>query len=497
MTNEATTYDAAIVGAGPAGLAAARELSSRGARVVILDEQARPGGQIMRQRPAEFAEDGWLSGGLYRKLKALLREVESLRELDWSMSTTVLGVADADGDEGFVLTAVRADESLTFRAKTVLCCNGCYERPAVFPGAVKPGVMGAGAVQTLLKSQKIVAGDAIFFAGAHPFQLLVAAQIAQAGGRIAGVAFAQSRLRVLSILKEPWLLVSHWRVFATAFGNLVRLRRAGVPLYFGYAMKEAIGANRVETVILQPVDSGGRARTRAPTKRVDADLLAMSYAFEASSGLARQVGAQSRWSELSGGWVATHSQLMESSVPGLFVAGEVTGVAGADASLVEGCLAGLGMAVALGSIDAEEAARCAAPHRRRLRNLLRFAQYLARLAAVPAQLFETMAGASAVVCRCEGVTRADIAEALAGNAQISTANSLKLFTRAGMGLCQGRLCYANAAAQMAAQRGARVETLGPFQAQWPARPVSIASLIAAGDEDCVASRTTKIRKPCR
>ncbi|PCI44724.1 MAG: opine oxidase subunit A, partial [Alphaproteobacteria bacterium] len=443
-------YDVAIIGAGPAGLAAAEQILKHGGRVVVLDEQARAGGQIMRQPPKKFTVRDWLKGDIYNDLKDLLQRMADHPKVIWHMSTTVSGVIPLT--DGFQLWLHDMSGLSSLTAKKIIICSGCTERPLAFPGATTPGVMGAGAIQTFLKSQQILTGENFVFAGTHPLQLIVAEQIMAAGGKVAAVAFAQPLFRGLSLLKQPHSLLSHWQVFAAAAKSLIRLKRAGVALLFGYAIKEASGGDSLKTVTLQPVTAAGKATQNRPLRQYEVDSLGLCYGFQAASELARQAGAEAHWSEGRGGWLITHSEWMESSRAGLYVAGELTGMAGGDASREEGHIAGIGCALALGLVSRHDGHKETKAARKRLRKHNRFARILCQISQVSDHLPDTVMTDDSLLCRCENVTCGTLKNALEDNPHLLSANSVKLLTRTGMGLCQGRLCYANTAALITRSR---------------------------------------------
>ncbi|MBV7257494.1 FAD-dependent oxidoreductase [Pacificimonas sp. WHA3] len=475
---ESRAYDVVIVGAGPAGLAAAEVLAGLGASVAIIDEQARAGGQIMRQPPRSFIIRRWLPGGLYGALKALLRRVET-QEVTWLFSTTVLGIEPAEAASGFEISTLSGNTLGSVKAKRVLVAAGCHERPVPFPGSLLPGVMGAGALQGWLKGQQMLAGETVLFSGTHPFMLLVASQMIAAGASVKAVAFAQSRRDFLfGVLRRPLILLTHWRVFLTAAHSLWRIRRAGTRIFFRHRVNAAEGSAQLSEVSLTPVDHRGSGTAGAEDKRFTVDRLGLCYGFQVSSELARQAGAKVRWLEAAGGWIVDHSAAMESSLSGLYVAGEITGMAGADASRHEGTLAGLGMASSLSLNGIGKLSRVGARARRGLAREKRFAAYLNRLSALPPGLLGAMATEDSILCRCEKVTCKTVREILATHPEVTSPNALKLLSRVGMGFCQGRLCYANAAASLIAAGRVSPENLQPFEARWPVRPVPVSAIPA-------------------
>lgn len=480
MTTSPEIFDVTIIGAGPAGLSAAEYLISAGARIVILDEQPRPGGQITRQPPKDFTVKNWLKGDLYKDLKTLLSRLEDHAEICWKMAVSVIGITPPTSDKtnAFYQVWYQDDRSLhVLRSRKILVATGCYERPLAFPGSTLPGVMGAGAIQTFLKSQQILVGSRFVFAGTHPLQLVVAEQVLDAGGQIEAVAFAQSPLTGVRRLLGSVSLFSHWRVFLAATRSLIRLYRAGIPLLFNHAVKQAEGEDHLKQVRLQPVTATGAPRPEKPVRTFNVDRLGMSYGFQVSAELARQAGANTVWASDQGGWLIEANIWQESSQVGLFVAGEITGMAGAEASCLEGRIAGLGIAHTLDLISLESATALAAQSRRKLKRQNAFAGFLNAFSRLPVDLLAHMMTSESLVCRCENITYGDLRQAMANHPHLLQANGVKLMTRTGMGLCQGRLCYSIVAEVIRRERACLIEDIGPYHAQWPVKPLSISALL--------------------
>lgn len=470
-------YDVAIIGAGPAGLAAASELVAADVKVVVLDEQQRPGGQISRQPPKAFTVRNWLSGGLYRGLKSLLRSIEQHPSIDWQFSVTVSGIGKTE--TGLFRVWHQGPAGLAeIRTRRVLLATGAYERPLAFSGSTVPGVMGAGAIQTMLKSQQVLSGDSFVFAGAHPLQLVVAEQVLAAGGRVQAVVFAQSFSRCFSILNYPTLPFLHWRTFWAAMKSYRTLRKSGVPVIFSHTVAKAGGENSLTQVEICPITPEGRLKPEL-ARNIEADTLGLCYGFQVSSELARQAGAQVYWGgDAAGGWLVRHDVWGETSVDGFFAAGETTGMAGADAGMAEGHIAGLGILRSLGVHDDSDSRFHARPHRRKLRRYQKFAAYLRNFAELPKHLVSSMMTPDSYVCRCEAVSCTDLTTVLRDNGHLGDAGSIKLLSRVGMGRCQGRLCYANFAEKVREETGKTAAELGPFQAQWPVKPLVISDMLA-------------------
>jgi NADPH-dependent 2,4-dienoyl-CoA reductase/sulfur reductase-like enzyme len=479
------TCEVAIIGAGPSGLAAASVLREHGVNVTIIDEQARAGGQILRQPPKNFSVAHWLPSKLYDGVKAALHAVSEREDIDWRFQSTVLGImrpspyrtqrADASGCP-HELWIQSPSGCYLLRARAVLLAPGCYERPLAFPGWTLPGVMGAGAIQGFVKSQQFVPGNRFVLAGSHPLQLVVADQLLSAGAQVAAVVFTQRRQDVWRVLRHPIVALRNRRQLLETFRILHRLRRAGVPVIFGHTIVRADGTTAVESATLAAIDSSGTI-DHSRTQVFECDRIGICHGFLASSELARQAGADMHWKDQAGGWLARHDEWFESSVKNLFVAGEITSVDGADAALEKGRIGAVGILRALGRVDDNRAHSLASNAWKRLSPLQSFAAVLQQLAQPPAKLALLTMSDESILCRCESIRRGELQRALAENKHVLSADAAKLLTRVGMGLCQGRLCGDNVARLIAEMRNVRPDEVGTFQVQAPVKPVPLSALV--------------------
>ena len=469
--------EVAIVGGGPGGLAAAACLAEYGIPATLIDEQPDTGGQFLRRPPKNFKVARWLQGPLYRNAKALLERVDQTPSLDRRLECTIYGITPSacdDGEACFKLWIGDKEGQRLLFARKVIVATGACELAIAFPGWTLAGVMGAGAVQTFLKSQQILPGTRFVLAGSHPLQLIVADQILNAGGEIAMLAFSQSRRRLFrELVAGVHLIPGNATKFLAPAAILARLTARRIPIGFGHVIAHAHGGDGLEQVSLARLGSDGLTRTESEVS-VACDTLGICYGFAASGELLRQAGASWRWDQDRGGWLAAVDGTMRTDIPGLYAAGETTGVDGADAAMIKGRLAALACLEDRG--EDPRINTLIAPQQRRLHRELRFARFLRKLAAPPWPALDAAATAGTPICRCEGVTKGDIESALGSTTPPGEANALKLATRAGMGLCQGRLCGAAIARLVCRASGEGAVPNPPLTARLPAKPARIGSI---------------------
>jgi thioredoxin reductase len=465
--------EVAVVGAGPAGLAAAAVLADHSADVVLVDEQERPGGQSFRQPPTTFTVTNRVpSGSLIASA-----EVAGLRKLP---RTVVWALFDSPS-QAWTLGLAGDDGLDRLDVEHVVVATGAVELPVAFPGWTVPGVMGAGGVQSFAKSEKLVPGRRFVLAGAHPLVLLVADQLAASGADVAAVALAQPRPAMREALGASVRLRGCLARVGGAAGSLLRLRRAGVRVLFSHVIVAAVGTDAVEAVRLRPVDAEWQP-TGAEDVVVCCDTLGLGYGLVPATELTRQAGCAHAWRSSAGGWIAEHDEWQRTDKVGISVAGETTGIAGAEQAVEEGRLAALGVLQALGRLEPAEAHRLAISVRRRLRRLRRFSALVAESFEPRRDALALLAEGETVVCRCEEVTAAQLRAALAAHPHLGDVDAVKQLTRVGMGPCQGRFCHATVAALTADAAARGFDEVGQYTSRPPARPLRLGDLADADIE---------------
>ncbi len=464
-------FDLAIVGAGPAGMSAAALACEHGLRVVIIDKQNQAGGQILRRAPAEFSVKNWLPQRVYRHLHGLYSRFTGLQGLTHLNNSSVLGITP--GEESFVLHVLGSAGLEQLLAPRVLVATGCFDMPLAFTGAQLPGVMATGGLQAFLKSQQIIPGERFLFVGSHPLQLIVANQVAAAGGDVAAVVFAQPRSKMLQVLRKPLILLRQLPNMLFFLGVLLQLIARRVPIKFNTQLVSAEGEEALERVALATGEHNSQPEFIA------CDRLGLCFGFLTNNDLLRQSGASCSWSQRSGGWVADHDEGMRTSVAGLYVAGETAGVAGANVACMEGRMAALSAGFDTGKIEEAAYTHASAAVRSPLSAARTFAGLLADLSYPGDAFIADRMTEDAWLCKCEEVSVGEVVKTLAENPDIGDLSALKLLTRCGMGHCQGRYCHYQSRALLARERGVAPETLGGFKARFPSQPASIKELVGA------------------
>ncbi|MFI7011062.1 FAD-dependent oxidoreductase [Streptomyces sp. NPDC050145] len=434
-----TVRHVVIVGAGPAGLAAAGTALAAGARVTLIDAADRPGGQYHRMLPEayEAARPEVLHHG-WRAFDRSRRRVLGHPRCAWWSDTSVWALERPDperpGPPRVHVLCGPADSGgrrrRTLDPDALVLAAGAHDRVLPFPGWELPGVFTAGAAQALAKGERVVVGDRVVVAGTGPFLLPVAASLLEAGSRVLEVLEANTPGTVArGWSRRPWQLAAQ----AAKGGELAEyaalLLRGRVPYRTGRTVVEARGDGRVEEVVTARLRADwsvvpGSERTLA------VDAACVTHGFSPQLELPVAAGCALRGG--SGGEFVEVDADQATTVPGVYAAGEITGIAGAPAARAEGALAGW---LAAGG-DPE-----AAPLRplRRGRDQGRaFAARLARAHPIGAAWPEWLRP-DTVVCRCEEADYASLCRA-AARPESGSARVAKLETRAGLGPCQARIC---------------------------------------------------------
>ena len=444
-------------------MSAAIAAAEAGAQVVILDEYAKPGGQFFKCTGDEFSVAP-------ERLTREYARGEALRGQLRHPNITVLTRALVWGRFDDRIMVAHEGCSKAFRGKALVIATGAYDRPVAFPGWTLPGVVTAGGAQTLAKSQWVKPGRRMLLAGAGPFLLPVALSLLRADVSIAALVEATRPIDWLPHFGALW---GQWPRFSEAFEYKANLRRAGVPTVYRHKIVRALGEKKVEVAIIAKVDRDWHA-IPGTERTIEVDAIAIGYGFLPNIELAAHSGCELRFDNFARTWFAKCTDTMATNKSGVFVAGEITGIGGSALALEEGRIAGISAAEFAGSLTADAAGTLRrGPIARRTR-LDRFAGALNELFGPRPGLWEFLKE-EMTVCRCEEVKAGDITACIADGA--TTNKSIKDWTRAGMGLCEGRICRGMVGEILARERGVELSTIPFPSVRPPIKPVPFSTLL--------------------
>lgn len=384
-----SSCDVLVVGAGPAGLSAALAAASRGAQVVVLDDNPRVGGQIWRGGPAV-------------ELPAVAVQLQ--RDMAAASSVRILHATKVIGPLGVnTLLLENPDTAIHMHWGKLILCTGARERLLPFPGWTLPGVTGAGGLQALIKGGMPVRGERVVIAGTGPLLLAAAATARKAGAQVLRVAEHASLSRVAGFAAQ----LPRWP------SKLLQALQLHDGAYRTHTTVLSVqGEHKVESVTLQQ----GKHQVT-----LDCDRVACGYGLVPNTALAESLGCST---EQQDGVTAIRADALQAtSQPNIYAAGECTGIGGSERAMAQGRIAGYA------AIDEIRKAQSHAPERAHWSAFAASANACFtlddRLKKLPAQ--------DTLVCRCEDVSHG----ALQAHRSWTEA---KMHTRCGMGACQGKVC---------------------------------------------------------
>lgn len=321
-----------IIGSGPAGLMAAAAAAKQGVKSILqLDENHLLGGQLVKQTHKFFGSKQEKAGSRGIEIaNDLKNQISNNKSIKIMLETTVVGCYK--GNNVHKLIAVKrikdGDQLLEINSKKVIFACGAIENMLAFPGNDLPGVYGAGGVQTLMNVYGVKPGKNVLMVGAGNVGLIVSYQLLQTGVNVD---------RVVEIMPK----IGGYHVHAA------KLRRCGVPIYTSHSIKEVYGNGKVEGVIVAAVDDSLKIIS-GTEEDVPCDTVCIATGLTPSIRLLEQIGTKTEFIPEAGGHIAVHDSLMQTSVKGVYVAGDSSGIEEASTAMIEGELAGVSAAASLG-----------------------------------------------------------------------------------------------------------------------------------------------------
>lgn len=320
-------WDIVVVGGGPAGLCAAIEAAKNGAKVLLIDENSRPGGQLFKQIHKFFGSAEHKAG--VRGLEIGLQLLEETKRLgmDVWLNSKVCGIFDDN-----VLWVVKDEKkSCQVKGTAIILCTGAVENVVSFEGWTLPGVMGAGAAQTMINVNRVLPGSRVLMVGSGNVGVIVSYQLLQAGAEVAAIVEAAPRLGAYGV-------------------HTAKVRRAGVPFYVSHTVIRVEGDGKVERAVIARVDERFKPIDGSETV-VDVDTICLATGLTPLAELAWIAGCKFVFNRVLGGHVPRHDRYMRTSKEGIYIAGDITGIEEASTAMEEGRLAGISAAADVGLID--------------------------------------------------------------------------------------------------------------------------------------------------
>ncbi len=323
----------AIVGGGPAGLSCAIEAARLGAKVLVIDENERPGGQLFKQIHKFFGSREHQAGVRGIDIGTKLLEETAILGIEVWLNSEVVGISK----DKRIWAIKDGKTSLEVEADKIVLSTGAIENSLNFPGWTLPGVMGAGAAQTMINIHRVTPGDRVLMIGSGNVGVIVSYQLLQAGAEVVAIIEAAPRLGGYGV-------------------HTAKVRRAGVPFYTSHTIKRALGTDRVEGAEIVALDAKWQPIPGSEFI-LDVDTICVATGLTPLAELAWTLGCRFQFVPSLGGFVPDHDQYMETTVPGIYVAGDIAGVEEASTAMEEGRLAGISAAAALGYLSDEERER--------------------------------------------------------------------------------------------------------------------------------------------
>ena len=462
--------DAVVIGAGPAGMACSEVLARHNANVVVLDEQNAPGGQIykniegvVKNRPADINflgssyGDGIEIANRFRAENIDYRPGSSV----WQVSTSLVGkrrtvIYSSNG------------KSNKLMAKYVVLATGAIERPIPVPGWTLPGVMTAGALQSLLKTSGVYPSGKLVIAGSGPLTLQLMSQLMDANIQITAFvdttpagALARAAFHFPRALSAPDYLLRGWHLIR-------KLKRSGIKTFPVSSDLRIIGDQRA---------AGLSFASRGARYDVEADIIALHEGVIPNTQVARLLDIKHQWDDQQNAFRPALDDMGETSVSGVFAAGDNAGILGAKSAALSGEITGYAIVEKLGLI--KESARDLIVEEAKLKRFIDNGIRPMLDALYPAPAWIASAEDGTIICRCEEVLAGDLRKAVADGCL--GPNQAKAFLRCGMGTCQGRMCASTVTEIIAGELKRSPAKVGSYNIRPPIKPISLGELASLSE----------------
>lgn len=466
MSDVQTSSPVCIIGAGPAGLHAAFELARHNVHCHIIDESSKIGGVVFRGPFRDAPNVQFLDQKILDTIKYFKSEYQKYSDnIRLSLETQVLGPLD---DEQNLALYERQQGVLRAKYEQLIIATGCHERAIQFPGWTLPGVMPLGGIQIQIKSGLVRPGNKIALVGTGPLLLVVAKQLHQAGIEVVGVYEVLTRTH---FIKKTSALFNRLSLAQEGLQHLAYLKRAGIPLYYGWGIVEARGDKELNSVIVAPYNRQGQP-VHEKQRELQADCLGIEYGFAARSQLTQLFGLAHEFDKNAGLKPIVNEQY-QSSHSDIYIAGTVAGIYGHQAASEQGKIAATAILSKRGVLSEDTAKRRMKQYSQSLNQYIRFQDTFDTPPEIHQSLLE-LPKHDTVICRCENVKKQQIDDAIAKG--IKDITSLKMATRAGMGDCQGKLCGSYCYGYL--RKKLAQEDVGILKPRFPLDPIPFSAMMS-------------------
>jgi thioredoxin reductase len=452
----------AIIGAGPAGLSAAVTAAQLGVDCLLIERLTKLGGQFLGVHPDENPEVG-IKNEIYKIH-------QMIKHLEWFHVRVLNGSIIERIESSHVMYLLHNNGNIRIKYKALLVATGARERVLPFRGWTLPGVLTIGAAQRLVARDSVTPGQRVLVAGSGPLLLSSAAQLVRAGVQVSGVIEATPKSRLLS--KGMIALSQDFQTARRAIKDYNTLHRANVPFLMGHVVVKADGDEYVERVNSAALDDKGKIKPGSE-RCWEVDALCVGHGLIPNTRVCQSLSCEMDYDPQEGSFYVHHGHDLQTSCPSVFVAGEVAGIGGVNKALIEGELVGLQAAISLGCSDEKKLI----PRFEKLYSQRK--QYIhqyknVRSAFMSPPMGCTLASPDTLICRCEEVSLQNLKISIQEGD--GTLRDLKMRTRLGMGLCQGRFCESNAHQELAALTGQKPEDIVPLRVRPPLEPLPVEAM---------------------
>ncbi len=458
----AENYDVVIIGGGPAGMSAASILAEHSVKTLLIDENGRLGGQLWRGSTQPAGTSGIMNPSNDRIDLSTTTGYRNGSLLIHS-SACVLGIFP----DKSILLSTKTDGIKEIKAQNILFATGAREKVRPFKGWTLPEVMTVGGAQLLLKNYHVLAASEMLVSGTGPLIYLLSGDVLSRGGRISALLDRSSFMGVLGVTRLMRGQLSKFGQGLSSFSSM--LKGKVLPRYRTQIVKAESKGGLIEATTRKILPDG--TIINGSSQRYKTQMIAVTNGFVGNVELAQVGGCNLDYSLDKGGWFVTVDSSMQTSVDGMYAAGELTGVAGGSKAMVEGQLAALSILHQSERISTDDFENKQKPLLVNRARYQRFGAYLNRQWAIPGKEWDTVDD-DTMICRCEDITLGKLRSWI--KAGFTSPSVLKNATRCTMGNCQGRTCGPLIYDILAAY--APAEHRAPFSTRIPVKPVPLGDL---------------------